>query len=32
MNEKSNLSKAERNAVAGALGRFADLIKAGKIH
>jgi hypothetical protein len=31
-NDKSDLSKAERNAVAGALGRFADLIKAGKIH
>jgi hypothetical protein len=31
-NDKSNLSHAERNAVAGALARFSDLIKAGKIH
>jgi hypothetical protein len=31
-NDKSNLSQAERNAVAGALARFSDLIKAGKIH
>ena len=31
-NEKSNLSRAERNAVAGALARFEDLIKTGRIH
>ncbi len=31
-NEKSNLSQAERNAVAGALARFENLIETGKIH
>jgi hypothetical protein len=31
-NEKSNLSRAERNAVAGALSRFENLIKTGAIH